>query len=993
MEAQKLTALHCNNNATKSERFCKRFAVKSFFTLGKALSLYYKIKMGYNFTALNKPMLNKIRRYIGRKKFEMRTGRTDWRKIIIRIALGIAGLIIIGIMALIVLIAVISIGLPDVHDLDKLNVSQSTTIYDREGNILYVKHGGENREYVAYGNISKNAINATVAIEDDQFWTHSGFDPIGITRAMVTNVTHLGVQQGGSTITQQYIKNTFLSSEKSYIRKIKELILAVQLEQAYDKEKILELYLNKIPYGNNAYGVEKAAQVYFNKSAKDLDLAESAVLASLPKAPSYYNPYGENQYSKLAISVDSPRYRFVQSETDLKDDEFLRGLIGKDIKLEDGRSIYVQGRTDIVLKTMEKLGYISEEEKKAALIKLQGIKFNEYREPIKHPHFVFRVIGELEEKYGKELVEQGGLKVYTTLDPKMQEAAEKAVSEGAKKNDEKFNAKNASLVAIDPQTGELLAMVGSRDYFDKEIDGAVNVSEQFRQPGSSFKPFVYAQAFYNRYAPGSVVFDTETRLGASAFPKNYDGKFWGPMPIRKALGQSRNIPAIKAYFLAGEQEPIKQLAERMGIVFMDRTQDYGWPMALGSAEVRLADMVSAFGVFANGGSRHKTVDILKVENASGEVLEEFKPETAQGEEVLDPQIAYLISSILSDTSVRLSENMTVPGQINAAKTGTSNRKTKGTYYPHDLWCMGYTTRLAAGVWTGNNRDDEGNISIYADGVNVAAPIWKQFMTEALKDTPSENFPVPEGIKEVTISTATGKLPGPNTPADQQKSEIFASFSVPTEIDDSYSQVEVDTRNNKLSNQYCPPAFVGKKSFLNIHDIAPIQEWERGAQEWIQSHGLAAVTGADPGTTTVQLPAGIIYGPPPTIESELCSLQSFNSKPEISIKTPTPSEKIPTGTALRVEVSISAANGMDKVEFYLDDQLKYYSDKFPYTGTVRLPKTENGSRRHVITAKAIDKFGYENETQVEIITANPETEVTIPSTPDTSTPPSTEQSVP
>jgi penicillin-binding protein 1A len=917
-------------------------------------------------------MLNRLRKYIRRKKINIRTGRTDWRQIVIWAALGIAGLMVIGIVTLIALVAIVSIGLPDVHDLDKLNVSQSTTIYDREGNILYVKHGGENREYVAYENISKNIIDATVAIEDDQFWTHSGFDPIGIVRAMVTNVTHLGVQQGGSTITQQYIKNTFLSSEKSYIRKLKEVILSVQLEQAYSKEKILELYLNKIPYGNNAYGVEKAAQVYFNKKAKDLDLADSSILASLPKAPSYYNPYGEHLYSTLNISPDSPRYRFVQNESDLKDDEFMRGLIGKATKLEDGRSIYVQGRTDIVLKTMEKLGYISDEQKKEALLELQGIKFNEYREPISHPHFVFRVIGELEDRYGKELVEQGGLKVYTTLDPKMQDAAEKAVSDGAKKNDEKYNAKNASLVAIDPQTGELLAMVGSRDYFDKEIDGAVNVAEQYRQPGSSFKPFVYAQAFYNRYAPGSVVFDTETRLGNSAFPKNYDGKFWGPMPIRKALGQSRNIPAIKAYFLAGEQEPIKQLAERMGIVFLDRNRDYGWPMALGAAEVRLTDMVSAFGVFADGGVRHKTVDILKVENASGEVLEEYNPETAPGEEVLDPQIAYLITSILSDTSVRLSENMTVPGQVNAAKTGTSNRKVKTQYYPHDLWCMGYTTRLAAGVWTGNNRDDEGNISIYADGVNVAAPIWKQFMTEALKDSPSENFPVPEGIKEVTISTATGKLPGPNTPADQQKTEVFASFSVPTEIDDSYTQAEVDTRNNRLSNQYCPPAFVTNKTFLNLHDIAPIPEWEKGAQEWIQSHGLTGLSAgatSDPATATAPpvLSGGIVYGAPPTTESELCNAKSFNSKPEISIKSPGPSEIVPTGSNLHVEIQVTALNEVDKVEFYLDGQQKYYADQPPYTGTVRLPKVETGSRRHIITAKAIDKFGYESEATVEIVT--------------------------
>jgi membrane peptidoglycan carboxypeptidase len=931
-------------------------------------------------------MLKRILEYIDNKKILLRTGRINWRQIVIWLALGILALLATSIIVLIILIALVSIGLPDVHDLDKLNVAQSTTIYDREGNILYVKHGGENREYITFENISKNIINATIAIEDDQFWNHSGFDPVGILRAAITDITHMGARQGGSTITQQYIKNTFLSSEKSYIRKLKELILAVQLERAYSKEKILELYLNKIPYGNNAYGIEKAAQIYFNKHAKDLDLAESSILASLPKAPGYYNPYGEHLYSTLTLAADSPRRKVINTESDLKDNEFLRGLIGKNIPLGENKFIYVQGRTDIVLKTMEKLGYITDEQKKDALAKLQTIQFNKYHEQIAHPHFVFRVISELEEKYGHELVEQGGLKVYTTLDPNLQSAAEKAVSEGAKRNESKYNAKNAALVAIDPRTGELLAMVGSRDYFDTAIDGAVNVADQYRQPGSAFKPFVYAQAFYNRYAPASVVFDTETRLGNSAFPKNFDGKFWGPMPMRKALGQSRNIPAIKTYFLAGEQEPIKELAERMGIVFMDRNRDYGWPLALGAAEVRLTDLVGAYGVFANNGVKLKTIDILKVENASGEVLEEHKPENDKGQEVLDPQIAYLINSILSDTSVRLSENMTVPGQINAAKSGTSNRKNGNQYYPHDLWCIGYTTRLAAGVWTGNNRDDEGNISIYADGVNVAAPIWKQFMTEALKNTPSEPFPTPEGIRQVTISTATGKLPGPNTPSNQQKTEIFASFSVPTEIDDSWSQAQVDTRNNKLANQYCPPAFVTTRSFLNLHDIAPIPEWEAGAQAWIKDHqeqfahppNTEGNNPNNPSETGNIGSTNIIYGPPPTEESELCNAQSFNSKPEITIISPKSSDIITTGSSVRVQVKVNAPNGMDKVEFYLDNRMTYYADQFPFDGTVRLPKVEIGSRRHIITAKAIDKLGYENSAQIEITTADSTSTTSIPS---------------
>lgn len=877
-----------------------------------------------------------------------------WKKTLVWAGIIFFGMIAAGIAAFIILIAVVSIDLPDVKDLDKLSIAQSTTIYDREGNVLYVKHGGENRQYVEYSQISKNIIDATVAIEDDQFWTHPGFDSVGILRSVVNNIFHISGTQGGSTITQQYIKNTFLSPEKSYIRKLKELILAVRLEQTYDKKKILELYLNKIPYGNNAFGVEKAAQIYFNKHAKDLNLAEASILASLPKSQSYYNPYGSHLYSSITrqFAPEELAARHIAAEKDLYDNEFMRGLIGKNIKLDENSSVYVQGRTDLVLKAMEKNNYITEEQKREALNQLQNFKFTEYHESIQHPHFVFYVIDQLEEKYGKEVLEQGGLQVYTSLDPVLQENAEKIIEEESKKNDEKYNVKNASLVSIDPTTGEILAMVGSRNYWDKDIDGQVNVADQFRQPGSSFKPFVYAQAFYNRYAPASVIFDTETRMGLSAFPKDFDGKFRGPISIRSALAQSRNIPAIKAYFLAGEQKPIIELAEKMGINFLDKNRDYGWPLSLGAAEVKLVDMVSAFGVFANNGVRQKPITILKITNAKGEVLEEA---TAQpGEEVLDPQIAYEINSILSDKSVRLGENMTVPGHTNAAKTGTSNRKTPDKkYLPHDLWCIGYTPHLATGVWTGNNRDDEGNLSIYADGYTTSAPIFKKFMAAALKDKPDEAFPVPAGIKQVTVSKYTGKLPGPDTPADQQVMEIFASFAVPTEIDDSVVEIDVDTRNNKLANEYCPADFVAKRTFLNLHDIAPYPEWEKGAQEWITAHM---------GESTAP---GTIIGPPPVTTSELCTPDKSGKKPELQIISPSQNEAFPSGSTITVKVSVSAQNGMDKVEYYVDGQMRYYSNSFPYEGTIRLPKGETGTNRHVITAKAIDRYGYATESTVEI----------------------------
>lgn len=884
----------------------------------------------------------------------------DWKQMLMWVGIGFVGLIAFGVIALSLLIAILSIGLPDVKDLDKLAVAQSTTIYDREGNILYVKHGGENRQYIAFEEMSENIVNATVAIEDDQFWTHSGFDLLGIGRAVVGQLTG-NSRGGGSTITQQYVKNAFLSPEKTYTRKLKELILAVRLEQEFDKKKILELYLNKIPYGNNAYGVEKAAQIYFGKKAKDLDLAEAAVLASLPQAPSYYNPYGQHRQSELTGSIDPGDIaaRDIRSESDLRENEFTRGLIGNNVVLDEEHSVYIQGRTDLVLKAMEGVGYITSAEKEDALRKLRELEFKKYQEKIQAPHFVFYIIDQLEEKYGKEIVEQGGLNVYTTLDPKLQEAALKAVEEGAAKNTENYNVKNSALVAIDPKTGEILAMVGSKDYFAEDIDGAVNVTTQYRQPGSSFKPIVYAQAFYNRYAPASVIFDVKTRFGSSSYPQNFDGKFMGPISIRKALAQSRNIPAIKTYFLAGEQKPIIELAQKMGITFLDTERDYGWPLALGSAEVRPLEIVSAFGVFANNGVRHEPVGILKVENYQGEILEEWKAD--EGKEVLDPQIAYLINDILADKSVGLGESLVVPGKTTAVKTGTS---TDPDGDPKDLWTIGYSPNLVAGVWSGNNKAADGKISKMASGYSNAAPIWRRFMSEALSGRPNDDFTAPEGITTESVSRLTGKLPGPNTPESDIVEEIFASFSVPTEVDDSVTRKEIDTRNMKLANEYCPPKYVKNMNFIALQAIAPIESWQEGVDAWLQENTESFLSG-EGGEEQTQ--GNTIYGRPPSEESELCSKSNLEDAPHIEIRDPRDGEQAESGSNIQVRVRVKAENGIEKVEFYLDNQFKYSANESPYSGTIRLPKGETGLNRHTITVKVVDEFGYMDEESIEIIT--------------------------
>ncbi len=896
-------------------------------------------------------------------------GKWDYKKILLSIGIAFAAIFAIGIISVAALIAVISIGLPSVRDLDNLYVAQSTTIYDREGNVLYVKFGGENRQYVPYNQISNHVINATVAIEDDQFWTHSGFDLVGITRAFVNNLTG-GSQQGGSTLTQQYIKNAFLSSEKTYTRKLKELILSVQLEQAYSKEEILELYLNKIPYGNNAFGAEKAAEVYFGKDARDLDLAEAVVLASLPKAPSYYNPYGAHRFSELSttISPDEVRRRNIRSEADLLDNEFLRGLIGKEVALDEENTVYIQGRTDLVLKAMIKSGYITEKEMEEAIKELENIEFKEYKEKMLAPHFVFYVLEELENKYGKEIVEQGGLQVYTTLDPKLQGYAQDSIDEYAPGNKEKYNAKNAALTSIDPKTGQILAMVGSVNYWSDEIDGAVNIATSYKQPGSSFKPIVYAKAFYNRYAPSSVIFDVRTEFGSGGYPDNFDGKFLGPISIRKALGQSRNITAIKTYYLAGEQEGVIDMAQKMGISFLNPSLEYGWPLALGTGEVRQLDIASAFGAFANNGVRHKPTAILKVTNTQGEVMEEWKE--TEGEEVLDPQVAYLITDILSDTSVNLGAYLNISGHKVAVKTGTANKQKGSGILPSELWTIGYTPSLVTAVWAGNNKADDGDLSSTSSGYVAAAPIWNKYMTKALQDKPSEEFKVPEDIKHEKVNRLTGKLPGPNTPDYLIVDEIFASFSVPTEIDDSYNIIQIDTRNNKLANEYCPEKFTKEKAFITLYDIAPFPSWQEGADKWMLENSAKLFGGE---TTETDEEAGtfgdVIIGMPPSETSELCTKERLEEKPKITIKSPDENETFAVGSVINVEVKIASVNGVESVEYYLDDVYKFKTSDSPYTGIIRLPKNEEDDNYHLITVKAIDKYGYTSELNIRIMTSD------------------------
>lgn len=850
-----------------------------------------------------------------------------------------------------------SIGLPDIKNLENLAEAQSTEIFDREGNLLYTIHGEENREHVSYDNISEHLKNATIAIEDDQYWEHKGYDIWGIGKGLLNQVFGMGRGRGGSTITQQYIKNTFLSSERTYTRKAKELILAIRLEKSYSKEKILELYLNRIPYGNNAYGIQKAAEIYYGKDAKDLNLAESVILASLPQAPSKYNPFGDNRYSHLLkeFTEDELKKRPIVSEFDLELDEYVRGLIGANIELLDGSSVYIPGRTDIALNRLEAVGQITSDEKKTAKETLQNIEFNNYRQSMTHPHFVIYIKQILENNYGKDRVEQGGLKVYTTIDPNIQQAAEKFADENGEGYITRFDADNIAAFTINAKTGEILAMLGSRDYWNEEIDGNVNVVLRPRQPGSSFKPFVYAQAFYNGYAPGSVVHDIPTRMGADK-PENYDGKFQGQITLRRALAQSRNIPAIKAYYLADQQNDIIDLVEKMGITTLDKNHSYGYPLVLGAGEVPLYEMVQAYSVFANNGKKPEITGIIRIENSNGDIIEEWNPE--EFEEVLDPQVAYLVNDILSDVDQSVGPRLFVSGRENAAKTGTSTKETKSksgsAVKPSDAWTIGYTPTIVTGVWVGNS--DGRGLDFSANGYDAAAPVFNAIMTEALKNDGAEPFPEPEGIRHIEISKASGKLPSGNTPKSMITTEIFPSFSVPTEEEQVFFKVELDKVSGLLATEYTPEDAREEITFQNYEPIAEMLNWKAEVKKYYQGK-----TGSE---------NGVRVGLPPTEYDNVHTAESQGSKPVVHIVSPASQSRISQG-GFKVNISLDAPNGIDQVEYYINDKLEYFTSTYPYTGHLNISKFMQKGSRQLIVAKVVDKLGYSTQSAIEIKVARDE----------------------
>lgn len=587
---------------------------------------------------------------------------------------------------------------------------QSTRIYDRNGELLYTIYGKKNQVFIPLSAVPKSMQEATIAIEDRTFYEHGAIDLKGITRATVSIVLKQQVQ-GGSTLTQQLVKNSLLNQERTILRKIKEVILAFATELIYPKNKILEMYISQSPYGGPAYGVESASEMYFGKHAKDLTLAESALLAGLPQSPTAYSPFGA------------------------------RPELAKKRQLE-------------VLKAMREEKYITEkEEQKAAK---EELKYNRIANDIKAPHFVLYIKDLLITKYGEKTVEEGGLKVTTSIDVDIQKYAEEAVLEEVSGLPKYYRVSNGAALVTNPATGEILAMVGSRDYFNTTIDGNVNITTSLRQPGSSIKPINYAVGLIKKYSGATALIDKEicypNQGGRQYCPLNYDGKWHGLVQLRYALGNSLNIPAVKMLKLNGIDAMIAT-ASAMGISTFTHPENYGLSLTLGGAEVKMTDMATAFGVFANGGYRIDLHPVLKIVDKQNKILEEYKPLKSPifGKKVLPDGVAFIISDILSDNGARLSSfgdnsQLRIPKQIVSVKTGTTNDY-------RDNWTIGYTPSFLVASWVGNN--DNTPMSGLVSGVTGAAPIWNNIMSYLLKDKPQEALSRPADVIQKQVCSDTG----------------------------------------------------------------------------------------------------------------------------------------------------------------------------------------------------------------------------------------------
>lgn len=732
------------------------------------------------------------RRKLRLKRRSSKLSNPDFRKRLAKFAkFGFIGVVLMTILAFIA-IPLFAFTLPSPDKIVRRE-GFSTKILDRNGEVLYDIFIDERRTPVeSIDDVPDYLRQATIAIEDKNFYKHEGFDLLGMARG-VSRLFTRGYAQGGSTLTQQLVKNVLLTSERSITRKVKEFVLAVQIEQKYSKDEILLLYLNEAPYGGTAYGVQSASEIYFGKSVEDLNLVESAFLAGVPQRPSVYSPYSSTP------------------------------------------DAYIDRATE-VLRRMREDAYIDRDQEESAKEALSNLEFQERSSSFKAPHFVQYVQKQLEEKYGSAAVEQGGLTVTTTLDLELQQKAQGVVSEEIADVEDRLHITNGAAVVVDPETGEILAMVGSKDFYADDYDGQVNVTTSLRQPGSTMKPFTYVTALQEGYTASSLLMDVPTVFPGGNQedyePVNYDGEYRGPVQLRYALANSINVPAVKMLALVGIKDTL-QTAHDMGLTTLAPTSEtmsrVGLSLTLGGGEVTLLDLTSAFSGFVNKGHRVEPVSILSIVDQKGSVLEENNPE--KGRQVIGEGEAYIISDILSDNESRSivfgpNSLLNFPGKEVAVKTGTTNDL-------RDNWAVGGNGNAVVGVWVGNN--DNSKMKSVASGVSGATPIWRNIILEALKGKPNFAFEQPETIVTASVDAVSGFRAHDGFP---ERTEIFIKGTEPGE-----DIVHVNLKVCKSDGKLATPSQVAAKNY-DLKEYFVFEEadptagageenmWQKGIEEWL-----------------------------------------------------------------------------------------------------------------------------------------------------------------
>lgn len=823
------------------------------------------------------------KKFFGKKTDKKNRFKLSWKTV------GKYSLYLLGVFVLVIvfLFAWYSKDLPTPGKIRNLTSEASTRLFDRSGKSLYTISGEKRRIIIESKDIPEIVKQATIAIEDKRFYSHPGLDVRGLARAFLYG----GSRGGGSTITQQFVKNALLTNERTFDRKIKEAILSVQLEFLYTKDEILTMYLNEIPYGGNNYGVESAAKAFFGKTAKELTIAEAATLAALPQSPSTLSPYG--QYTDRLIA-----------------------------------------RRNLTIDLMLEEGYINAQQAEEA--KATQLSVKPRSESIAAPHFVLYVKEWLTNYFTEELgdaqlaeqkVEAGGLVVTTTLDLDKQNMAQEVVSSQVDAL-KRYKASNAGAVVIDPTTGEIIVMVGSVDYFQEQF-GAYNVTVAKRQPGSSFKPIVYAASFKENYNPSSILFDVRTDFG-NYEPDNYDGRFRGPISIRDALGQSLNIPAVKILDLIGLDKAMRTAAD-LGITTLTDKDRYGLSLVLGGGEVMPLEMATAYGVFANNGLLVPTNPILKVTDSNGKVLID-RTQNKDSRQVIDPQVAFLITDVLADVNAKrpvfggFMSYLTLRNQVAATKTGTTNLY-------KDAWTVGYTPYYSAAVWAGNNDNSSMNA---AGGSIAAAPIWDRIMENLHADLPAKNFTRPDGIVEVEVDKLSNKLP---VEGSNKIKDLFARWSVPRERDDVNQRVRVCRENGLLADSSIPDEVTEIRVFKYVRSEKPNNpKWESPVRAWAEANGYNQK--------------------PPT---EKCSLNS-SAVPQITLTSPTNNQTI-TGSSFEITANASAPSGVESVSFAVDGIVIATDSSAPYSTSYNTASLSNGA--HSVSATVRSVSGATATTSVSI----------------------------